>query len=143
MMYSQCGEDVFQVPVGSGDYLNEQGDTSTTGYNCHYQNPTATTCFMYPANTWVTFYYKVSIGQWTQPNSTIQAWVTLPGQQYQEWVNITNHALFQDGAVPGYDMVTLLPFMTARDPNTSAGPVSYTWYDELIISTQPIAAPLN
>src|SRR4029077_9443377 len=33
MMYSQCGADVFQVPTGSSDFLNEQGDTSTTGYN--------------------------------------------------------------------------------------------------------------
>jgi len=140
MMYSQCGEDVFQVPL-NGDYLNEQGDTLATGYNCYYSNPTPGTCFMYPADTWVTFYYKVTIGQWAQPNSTIQAWVALPGQQYQEWINITNHALFQDGALPGYDMVTLLPYMTARDPNTSAGPISYTWYDELILSTQPIAAP--
>jgi hypothetical protein len=138
IMYSECGQDVFQIPF-NGDYLNEQGDTATTGYNCHYS--TGVTCFLYPANTWVTFYYKISVGQWGQPNSTIQAWVALPGQQYQEWINITNHTLFQDGALSGYDMVTLLPYMTNRDPNISAGPVAYTWYDELIISTQPIAAP--
>jgi len=143
LMYSQCGQDIFQVPIGNGDYLNQQGDTSTTGYNCHYQNPTSTTCFMYPANTWVTFYYKVIIGQWGQPNSTIQAWVAVGGQPYQEWINLPDHTLKQDAGLPGYDMATLLPYMTARDANVSAGPTAYTWYDELIVSTQPIPAPTN
>jgi hypothetical protein len=145
LMYSQCGDDVFQVPIAGGDYLNEQGSTSTTGYNCHYQsqNNTATSCADYPANTWVTYYYKVSIGTWGQPNSTIQAWVAVGGGPYGEWVNITNHTLHEDTAGADYDMVTLLAYMTNRNASVSAGPVSYTWYDELIVSSQPIAAPNN
>jgi hypothetical protein len=140
-MYSQCGADNLYQDLGNGDLLLEQGDSSSTGYNCHYQSPTASTCFMYPANTWVTFYYKVSIGDWGQPNSTIQAWVALPGQPYKEWINIQNHALFNSAPGNDYDMVTLLPYMTNRDASVSAGPVSFTWYDELIVATQPIAAP--
>ena len=140
-MYSQCGQDVFEVSLGNGDYLLEQGDTSTTGYNCHYQNPTPTTCFMYPANTWVTFYWKVSIGDWGQPNSTIQAWAALPGQPYGEWVNIQNHTLFEDTVGKDYDSVWLLPYMTNRTSSVSAGPTAYTWYDELIVSTNPIPVP--
>jgi len=68
MMYSQCGADVFQSAHRSSDFLNEQGDTPTSGYNCHYQkaNNTSTSCFTYPPNTWVTFYYKVSIGTWVR-----------------------------------------------------------------------------
>jgi hypothetical protein len=146
MMYSQCGADVFQVSTGISDYLNEQGDTSTTGYNCHYvqANNTATSCFMYPSNTWVTFYYKVSIGTWGQANSTIQAWVSVGGGPYVEWINMPNHILRED-QTPGadYDMVTLLPYMTNRNASISAGPIAYTWYDELIVSSQPIAAPNN
>jgi hypothetical protein len=34
-------------------------------------------------------------------------------------------------------MVALLTFMTGRSSTTSAGPTAYTWYDELIVSTQP------
>jgi len=145
MMYSHCGSDVFQVPIAGSDFLNEQGDTSTTGYNCHYQsqNNTSTSCFMYPANTWVTFYYKVSIGTWGQPNSTIQAWVSVGGGPYKEWINITNHTLNEDVAGKDYNMVTLLPYMTGRDGSVSAGPTAYTWYDELIVSSQAIAAPNN
>jgi chitodextrinase len=146
MMFSQCGADVFQVPTGSSDFLNEQGDTPTSGYNCHYQkaNNTSTSCFMYPSNTWVTFYYKVSIGTWGQPNSTIQAWVSVGGGPYVEWVNMTNHTLNEDTpAGADYDMVTLLTYMTNRNSSVSAGPTAYTWYDEMIVSTQPIAAPNN
>jgi len=146
VMYSQCGQDIFQTSIGNGDYLNEQAATPTaTSYNCHYQtaNNVAGSCFMYPANTWVTFYYKVTIGQWGQANSTIQAWVTMGGQPYVEWVNMPNHTLNQDPGLPGYDMVTLLPYMTSRDGTISAGPTAYTWYDELIVSSQPIAAPNN
>jgi hypothetical protein len=147
MMYGQCGADVYQVPTGSSDFLNEQGDTPTSGYNCHYQkaNNTSTSCFMYPSNTWVAFYYKVSIGTWGQPDSTIQAWVSVGGGPYKEWINITNHTLYEDAGSAGkdYDMVTLLPYMTGRNSSISAGPIAYTWYDELIVSSQAIAAPNN
>jgi len=147
MMYSQCGADVFQVPTGSSDFLNEQGDTPTSGYNCHYQkaNNTSTSCFTYPPNTWVTFYYKVSIGTWGQANSSIQAWVSVGGGPYVEWINMPNHTLNEDSGSAGkdYNMVTLLTYMTNRNPAVSAGPTAFTWYDEMIVSTQPIAAPNN
>jgi hypothetical protein len=146
-MYSQCGADNFDTPVGSSDFLLEQGDTSSTGYNCHYQsaNNTAGSCFLYPANTWVTFYYKVSIGNWSQPDSTIQAWVSVGGQPYKEWINMTNHKLNEDSGSAGkdYNTVSLMPYMTQRNSGVSAGPTAYTWYDELIVSRSPIAAPNN
>jgi hypothetical protein len=40
-------------------------------------------------------------------------------------------------------MVTLLTYMTGRSASISAGPTAYTWYDELIVSTTPVAAPNN
>jgi hypothetical protein len=145
LMYSQCGQDILEVALAGGDYLKEQGDTPTTGYNCHYvtANNGPDSCFMYPSNTWVTFYYKVSIGTWGQPNSTIQAWVSVGGGPYKEWVNIPNHSLAEDTPGLDYNLITLLPYWTGRDSTVSAGPISYTWYDELIVSSQPIAAPNN
>ena len=145
-MYSQCGNDGFQTNLNNGDFLLEQGDASGNGYNCHYQtaNNTATSCFIYPADTWVTFYYKVSIGTWGQPNSTIQAWVSVGGGPYAEFINMTNHTLYEDTpAGADYDMVTLLTYMTGRSSTISAGPTAYTWYDELIVSSQPVAPPNN
>jgi len=143
-MYSQCGADGFVESLPNFDYLEEQGSSPTTGYNCHYQaaNNTATSCFTYPADTWVTFYYKVALGTWGTPTSTIQAWVSVGGGPYAEWVNMTNHTLYAD-ASGTYDMVTLLTYMTNRNASVSAGPTAYTWYDELIVSGQPIAAPNN
>jgi hypothetical protein len=138
VMYSQCGQDNFYVDLGNGDFLLEQG-----AFPCHFQNPTPSTCFQYPSNVWVTFYFKVQIGTWGQPNSSIQAWLSLNGQPYQQYVNMPNHTLFQDTGEPGYDMVSLVPYWSFRDPAISDGPTSYTWYDELIVSTQPIAAPNN
>jgi chitodextrinase len=145
-MYSQCGNDGFQTNLNNGDFLLEQGDASGNGYNCHYQtaNNTATSCFIYPADTWVTFYYKVSIGTWGQPNSTIQAWVSVGGGPYTEYINMTNHTLYEDTpAGADYDMVTLLTYMTGRSSTVNAGPTAYTWFDELIVSGQPIAPPNN
>jgi chitodextrinase len=145
-MYTQCGADGFVTDLHNGDYLLEQADASGNGYNCHYQmaNNGANSCFIYPADTWVTFYYKVSIGTWGQPNSSVQAWVSVGGGPYVEWINGINHSLFEDSpAGADYDMVTLLTYMTNRSSSVSAGPTAYTWYDELIVSGQPIAAPNN
>jgi len=136
VMYSQCGSDSMIVDLHNGDYLMEQGD-----YNCHYHNVNSHDCFIYPANTWIAFYYKVSIGHWGKPDSTIQAWVSLPGQPYKQWIDIPNHKLLNDSPGRDYDTVTLLPYMTAKDVTKDGGPTAYTWYDELIVSTQPIAPP--
>jgi hypothetical protein len=146
-MYSQCGADAFEVSIAGGDFLLEQGDTPTTGYNCHYhvaQNG-PTSCADYVANTWTTYYYKVQIGTWGQPNSNISAYVSVGGGPYKQFINMPNHTLYAATGNPQatYDMIELLPYFTNRNPSVSAGPVSYTWYDELIVSSQPIAAPSN
>lgn len=135
-MYSRCGSDSLFVDLHNGDYLLEQGN-----YNCHYHSKNSHDCFMYPANTWITFYYKVTLGHWSKADSTIQAWVALSGQPYKQWVNITNHKLFNDSPGKDYDTVTLLVYMTDKDPKKYGGPTAYTWYDDLIVSTQPIAPP--
>jgi hypothetical protein len=143
-MYSQCGADNFWNTLGGGDYLLEQGDTAITGYNCHYRLVNTTDCFFYPSNTWVTFYYQVNVGTFGSPNSTIKASVAVGGGPYVEWINMPNHTIQQDtGPTDGFDLVTLTPYWTGRDANVSAGPTAYTWYDELIVSSKPIAAPNN
>jgi len=38
-------------------------------------------------------------------------------------------------------MVTLLTYMTGRSSTISAGPTAYTWYDELIVSSNPSLHP--
>ncbi len=145
-MYSRCGADNLIVDIGNSDFLLEQGDTATTGYNCHYQaglnGPNS--CARYTPNKWYTYYYKIKIGTWDTPTSTIQAWVAVDGGPYIQWLNIQNHSL-SDSSPTGseYNTIYLLPYMTNRDSSISAGPTAFTWYDELIVSSQPVAAPKN
>jgi hypothetical protein len=164
--YSQCGADPFQISSGlsasglfnefnaalinSGTFNGTSmvltgGNLNGPPYNCPYNssqpNPN---CFDYSTvvNTWVTYYYHVHIGTWGVANSLIEAWVSTPtSPAYRQWLYLPNHILLQDGATPGYDMVTLLAYWTNRSSGSSAGPTSHTWYDELIVSSQPIAAP--
>lgn len=141
-MYSQCGGDPFNDSSGGNIYL-QQGDTKyTVGFNCIYPSGTGT-CFNYPADTWVTYTWKMTIapGGWGTPTSTVQAWVTLAGQDFpgHMFINQPNHNLQSDAGITGYDSIWLTPYWTggysgAVSPDT-------TWYDELIVSTQPIAAP--
>jgi hypothetical protein len=149
-MYSQCGGDTFQIAIPTNDFLLEQGDQTIalgdpvdSGYNCHYQtqNNGANSCATYPAGVWVTYYYKVQIGTWGSPNSNIYAWRALPGQGYVEFIKMTNHTLQNNEAGTGYNLVDLLNYYTSRNGSVTYGSTGNTWYDELIVSTQPIAAP--
>jgi hypothetical protein len=152
-MYSQCGSrSVFGSTTNLGSwntsvpFLIQQGSSATSGYNCQYGQLTVGSgngpgCYKYPANTWITFYYKVHIGDWGQPNSSIQAFVSVNGGPYRQWININNYTLLQDGSTSGaFNRIMLTPYMTGMS-NTVNHPLCSVWYDELIVSTQPIAAP--
>jgi len=151
-MYSQCGADTFQVSIAGGDFLLEQGDQSIalgdpidSGFNCHYQtvNNGPTSCATYPAGVWVTYYYKIQIGTFGSANSNIYAWRALPGQGYVEWIKMTNHTLLNNEAGTGFNIADLLNYYTSRNGSVAYGSTGNTWYDELIVSTQPIAAPMS
>ena len=140
-MYTDCGARGFEVDLGNGDLLLEQGDTASTGYNCHYQNQVPATCAFYQPNQWMTFYYEVRLGNWGQANSTIKAWVAYEGGPLKEFIDMQNYTLnYNNGPSDVYNAVTLLPYNTHKDV-TLTNLVAYTWYDELIVSTQPIPAP--
>ncbi len=135
MMYTACGARMIATNNGNPPYLLQQGD-----YNCWYGRYNPKDCFMYPANEWVTFYFQVSVGHWDKADSTINAWVARDGQPYRQWIKI--HDLMLQNAHPGsdYDSLTLLTYLTNKNSSVEH-PAAYTWYDELIISSQPIAPP--
>jgi hypothetical protein len=134
-MYTDCGSRGIVTNGGVPPYLLQQGD-----YNCPYGNTSGSNCYRYTSNEWITFYYRIHIGTWGSANSTIEAWVAPDGQPIKKWINMPNFTLFNDGPGPNYSHVTLTPYMTGKNTSVSH-PTAYTWYDELIISTQPIAAP--
>ena len=135
IMYTDCGGRGIVTNDGNPPYKLEQGD-----YNCWYGKFNSKDCFLYPANKWVTFYYQISIGHWGKPDSTINAWVSVDGGSYRQWIKMPNFVLNNDHPGQDYDCVTLLTYMTNKDAGRDL-PAAYAWYDELIVSTQPIAPP--
>jgi hypothetical protein len=159
-MYTNCGDgfDTFASDntlcngkCGGSDLLVEQGSSLTPspngdGYNCHYNNQFAgkgdgTGCFFMPANTWVTFYEKIQIGAFGGSTSAVDAWVSVNGgpyKQFQRAAGIT----FNNNGDNFFSMIRLETYMTELERTGQAAPVTtYIWYDELIVSTQPIAIP--
>ena len=145
-IYTDCGERGLYTeldkktpnPNSRPPYLLQQGN-----FACKWTDTFPVgNCFRYPVNQWVTFYYQISIGDWGRPNSSIKAWVALEGQPYKQWVNVNGYALYnKEPGTNDYSYVTLLDYMTNKNARVSGGPTAYIWYDELIVSTQPIAAP--
>ncbi len=135
MMYTECGARMVATNNGNPPYLLQQGD-----YNCWYGRYNPKDCFMYPTNEWVTFYYQVSVGHWDKADSTINAWVARDGRPYRQWIKMPAFRL--RNAHPGndYDSLTLLTYMTNKSASLDH-PTAYAWYDELIVSSQPIAPP--
>lgn len=135
IMYTDCGARAIVTNDGTPPYKLQQGD-----YNCWYSNYNPKDCFLYPAEHWVTFYYQISIGHWGKPDSNINAWVSVDGDPYRQWIKMPNFVLKNDHPGQDYDCVTLLTYMTNKDASLNL-PTAYAWYDELIVSTQPIAPP--
>jgi len=132
----------FTVP-----YLFQQGD-----YHCAYGMKYNTTdCFYFVPNEWLTFYYKFSIGTWGQPDSHIEIWVQREGEAAYKKINDVPEIVIHCNNEPcdqspnkdaGFNNLMFTPYMTNL-PKTAGlpGVTPKVWYDELIVSTQPIAAP--
>jgi hypothetical protein len=148
-MYTGCGTpSMFTTLDGSRHtesppLLLQQGD-----YNCEYSRENPSSCWYFPANEWVTFYYKISLGDWDQNNSMIELWIAREGStDYEQVIRVPNMTMTCNAAScsnsnEGYNNVTFTPYMTSLNNNSGrAGATSSMWVDEFIVSTQPIAAP--
>lgn len=167
--YSACGAgNGSQVNIGGSDFLQEEGEHSIaadtndspiicpgcggvrdTGFNCHFTgaNNGPRSCADYPANTWVNYYYKITLGTLGTATTTVQAWRQLPGQPRQMWSNISNYKVFPNSSntVTGINLIDLINYYTGRT-GCNGCVNGNTWYADLIVSTQPIPprwAPVN
>lgn len=153
-MYTDCGARSMYTQLDNHTWtdstpllLQQTGQPGISGYSCQYGalsngSGNGTGCFNLAqySNKWVTFYYDIQIGSWGQPNSVIKAYVAIDGGPYQQWVNVTNMTLYySSGPSDGYDVMQLTPYQTGL--STSAPSDAYLWFDDLIISTQPIPPP--
>jgi hypothetical protein len=152
-MDTDCGARHMFTTLDGGAYtespplLQQQGDYM----QCAYGSVNATNCFLWPANEWVTMYYKIHIGTWDQPNSTIEVWTAREGStSYKQIIKVpnmplscnTNPCTASPGKQQGYNNLTFTPYMTGLGTGSGPSTTAHMWIDELIISTQPIAAPL-
>jgi hypothetical protein len=151
-MYTDCGSRHMYTNIDGSRHsentplLLQQGD-----HKCEYGKTSAPTCLYFAPNEWLTFYYKITIGTWDQPNSMVEAWIAREGQPgYKQFIRVPSMALScnqnscstSPGRDEGYNNLTFTPYMTALSSNSGrAGVTSNMWVDELIVSTQPIAAP--
>jgi len=123
------------------------------------QFPPTGNCFGYFPNEWMTFKVKITIGQrgsagvigqapndeWV--NSRGQLWVGREGQATVpvfDWTgpNASGYHLSAGTTVGDqkFGKVYLLPYHSYKD-DTQVHATAYTWYDDLIISTNDIADP--
>lgn len=130
--------------------------------NClHYGDKSG--CFYYYPNEWMTFQVHVKLGPWSPSardantgtyragftDSTVEFWVAREGEPavlvHRETGLVLRRGNYSDdwynSAHDGrYGKLWLLPYHTYKDP-TENHLTSYTWYDEVIISTQRIPDP--
>jgi len=140
-MYTHCGAKPLQRSLGNGDYLLQQSPPDSGGYECHYQHPENSHCGWYRPDQWMTFYYEIRIGDWGKPNSIIRAWMAYEGEPLWQFIDYTDHVMtYNTNPGDGIDSILLTPYSTGKKPETNH-PVAHTWYDELIVSEQPIPAP--
>jgi len=105
--------------------------------------PPAGNCYPFVADEWMTFQVHIATGPWVNgeyQNSLVELWVARANQAPVKVFNFTIN--LSAGNSPGepYGKIWLLPYHTDKDASQATA-VGYTWYDELIISTQKIAEP--
>lgn len=146
MMYGACGG--YGMYVQTGTTLENQNtpyNFQSDYYNCQYpQTPHPPGgCFTMPANTWMTFYEHIHIGTYNQPNSIVEVWVSTGYTDALKYlIHITNFTMPppDGGPITGYDAIWFNVYMTGF-LSTATNPAANVWLDEVIVSTQPIAAP--
>jgi len=148
--YTDCGANQLTTKLdgvtytSKGDFLIQQGFTAPapfTGENCQWGNDVPSgTCFKIRPNAWYTLYFKIHVGNWGKPDSSVEAWYAPQGLGMRKFINVPGYTLNKDKGVPGFDALTLTQFMTGKKAS-AAHPTAHVWYDELIVSSEPIPAP--
>lgn len=156
-MYTDCGIGWFTnvttnalLSACTGDCLLEQGATTVaspngSGYNCHYQNQvagggTGSGCFLPPNDTWITHYEIITLGTQGTGTSSVAAFEAHNGKPYLQWQRVNGVTWF-GGGDSYFNKLRFETYMT--EIKQAAPTTAYVWYDELIVSTQPIAVPNN
>jgi hypothetical protein len=148
--YTRCGSPGLTTDISTGlyrastpPYYHQQGD-----HICQYSFESASTCLRFPTNEWFTIYGVIVLGDWGVANSHIEFYMaTERAPAYTKFIDVPdmtmdcNNPPGCSGDVEGYNQIELTVYMTDLLGNEGVPQDAYVWYDELIVSTQPIAAP--
>ena len=100
----------------------------------------------YQPDEWMTFQMSVKIGSWYRndfyynQDSEIELWVAREGERSRHAVVDRRYDLANTRPGAKYGKLWLLPYHTGKDASQDH-PEAYTWYDEVIISREPIPDP--
>lgn len=134
--YAACGQDNLYVLRPDGDHYIQQGD-----YRCSRRDPRPGSCARYVANEWLTFAFRVDVGDFGKPNTRVQGWIGYADGKLRQFIDFPDLTLnYSDSPGESFNQIQLTPYQTDKDP-AQEHPVAFTWYDELIVSRQAIAAP--
>lgn len=135
IFYSACGNSYFRKTLDGGGYAlmwNQEGTICT--------DKDKSKCLKYQPDQWMTFYYEQRIGKWGQPNSAVKVSMAEANKPLQVFIDFPDFTFKSDKANSAYRDIWIGPYSMGRKPGQGY-PAAKTWFDEFIISTQPIAAP--
>jgi hypothetical protein len=123
------------LPGGDSAYQYNETETYCTEKN-------KAGCDKYTPDEWMTFYYEQHIAKWGEAKSTIKAYWAREGKPLKQYIHLTDWKFSQDkpGTDNAFRTVWIGPFSVDRTAGKNL-PAAETWYDEFIISTEPIADP--
>lgn len=133
--YTAMGASYFEKKLSGGDVTRQwHGDTVI----CTEKDKSK--CMKYQPDQWMTFYYEQHIGTWGQPNSTVKAWWGAENKPLTQFIDISDYTFKSESANSAYRTIWIGPYSLGRSGSGFAQ--ASTWFDEFIISKEPIKAPL-
>jgi hypothetical protein len=133
--YTAMGASYFEKKLAGGDVTRQwHGDTVI----CTEKDKSK--CMKYQPDQWMTFYYEQHIGKWGQPNSTVKVWWGAENKPLTQFIDISDYTFKSESASSAYRTIWIGPYSLGRSGSGFAQ--ASTWFDEFIISKEPIKAPL-
>lgn len=133
--YTAMGASYFEKKLTGGDVTRQwHGDTVI----CTEKDKSK--CMKYLPDQWMTFYYEQHIGTWGQPNSKVKVWWGGENKPLTQFIDISDYTFKSEDANSAYRTIWIGPYSLGRSGSGFAQ--ASTWFDEFIISKEPIKAPL-